>query len=166
MLKGNSKPTVESNLDAMQYRQQGNRPRHNQGQRRDPHPHGGQRRKPTTCTGDRNTRSGEKCGRCGGDRHTRAKCPAKDEICHNCKVKGHFSAVCRNRNLSLVEEENNSTDSAFLDTVSDDDKGVWNTDLFINGKTVTFKIDTGAEVTAISKETWETLGEPDLQSPK
>ena len=33
MLKGNSKPTVESNLDAMQQRQQGNRPRHNQGQR-------------------------------------------------------------------------------------------------------------------------------------
>ena len=41
----------------------------------------------------------------------------------------------------------------------------WNTDLFINGKTVTFKIDTSAEVTAISKETWETLGEPDLRSP-
>ena len=41
---------------------------------------------------------------------------------------------------------------------------MWNTDLFINGKTVTFKIDTGAEVTAISKETWEKLGEPDLQS--
>ena len=67
--------------------------------------------------------------------------------------------------MSLVEEEDNSTDSVFLDTVSDDDKGVWNTDLFINGKMVTFKIDTGAEVTAISKETWETLGEPDLQSP-
>ena len=66
--------------------------------------------------------------------------------------------------MSLVEEDN-STDSAFLDTVSDDDKGVWNTDLFINGKRVTFKIDTDAEVTAILKETWETLGEPDLQSP-
>ena len=85
------------------------------------------------------------------DIHKLCKCPAKDEICHNCKVKGHFSAVCRNRNLSLVEEDN-STDSAFLDTVSDDDKGVWNTDLFINGKRVTFKIDTCAEVTVISKE--------------
>ena len=80
-------------------------------------------------------------------------------------MKGHFSAVCRNRNLSVVEEDYNSTDSAFLDTLSDDDKGVWNTDLVMNGKKVTFKIDTGAEVTAISKETWKTLGEPDLQSP-
>ena len=98
-------------------------------------------------------RSGDKCGWCGGDRHSRAKCPAKDEICHNCKVKDHFSAVCRNRNLSVVEEEYNSTDSAFLDTLSDDDKGVWNADLVMNGNKVTFKIDTGAEVTAISKET-------------
>ena len=54
--------------------------------------------------------------------------------------------------LSVVEEDN-STHSAFLDTISDDDKGVWNTDLFMNGKKVTFKIDTGAKVTAISKET-------------
>ena len=38
MLKGNSKPTAEYNLDAMQHRQQSNRSRHNQGQRRDPHP--------------------------------------------------------------------------------------------------------------------------------
>ena len=43
MLKGNSKPTTECNLDAMQHRQQGNCSRHNQGQRRDPYPHGGQR---------------------------------------------------------------------------------------------------------------------------
>ena len=165
MLKGNSKPTAEYNLDAMQHRQQSNRSRHNQGQRRDPHPPGDQRRKTTTRTGERHMRSGDKCGQCGGNRHSRAKCPAKDEICHNCKVKGHFSAVCRNRNLSVVEEEYNSTDSAFLDTLSDDEKGVWNTDLVMNGKKVTFKIDTGAEVTAISKETWKTLREPDLQSP-
>ena len=32
-------------------------------------------------------------------------------------------------------------------------------------KKVTFKIDTGAEVTAISKATWQSLGKPELQSP-
>ena len=32
------------------------------------------------------------------------------------------------------------------------------------GKKVTFKIDTGAEVTAISKVTWQSLDMPDLQS--
>ena len=91
------------------------------------------------------------------------KFPAKDEIFHSCKVKGHFSAVCRNRSLSVVEEDN-SMDSAFLDTISDDDKGEWNTDLFMHSKKLTFKIDTGAEVTAISHKTWKTLGKPDLQS--
>ena len=67
------------------------------------------------------------------------------------KSKRSLQCSCRNRNLSVVEEEDNSINSAFLDTISDDDKGVWNTDLFMNGKKVTFKIDTGAEVTAISK---------------
>ena len=70
MLKGNSKPTAHYNLDAMQHRQQGNRSHHNQGQRQDPHPHVGQRRITTTHTGERNMRSGDKCGRCGGDRHS------------------------------------------------------------------------------------------------
>ena len=32
-------------------------------------------------------------------------------------------------------------------------------------KRVTFKINTGAEVTAISKATWQSLGMPDLQLP-
>ena len=38
MLKGNSKPTAEYNLDAMQHRQQANRLHHKQEQRRDPTP--------------------------------------------------------------------------------------------------------------------------------
>ena len=162
VLKGNDKSTADCNLDAMQHRQQGNR--HNRGQRREPHPHAGQRRPTNTRNGDKNTRSGEKCGRCGGYQHPRVKCPAKDELCHHCKVKGHFSAVCRNKNLSAVREDN-PTDSAFLDTISNDDNRVWNSELLVDGEKAIFKIDTGAEVTAISKATWQSLGEPDLQSP-
>ena len=44
-------------------------------------------------------------------------------------------------------------DSAFLDTSSKDDKSVWISKVSINGKEIPFKLDTGAEVTAISKET-------------
>ena len=50
LLKGNSKPTAEYNLDAIHHRQQDNRSCHNQGQRRNTHPHRGQRRKLTTCS--------------------------------------------------------------------------------------------------------------------
>ena len=37
--------------------------------------------------------------------------------------------------------------------------------LTILGKQVTFKVDTGAGVTAISKATWEVLDKPTLQPP-
>ena len=71
ILKGNDKSTADCSLDAMQHRQQGNR--HNRGQRRDrtrePHPHAGQRRATNTRNGNKNTRNGEKCGRCGGNQH-------------------------------------------------------------------------------------------------
>ena len=36
------------------------------------------------------------CYFCGGTkRHKRAKCPAKDEICGNCGIKGHIATVCK-----------------------------------------------------------------------
>ena len=167
VLKGNDKSTTDCSIDAMQHKQQGNH--YTRGQRRDrtrePHPHSGQRRATNTRNSDKNTRSGDKCGRCGGNQHSQAKCPAKDELCHHCKVKGHFSAVCRNKNLSAVQEEDSPTDLAFLDTISNDDKRVWNSELLVADKKVTFKIDTGAEVTAISKATWQSLGKPELQPP-
>ena len=94
----------------MQHRQQGNCSRHNQGQRQDPH--GGQRRKPIIRTGDKNMHSEEKCGWYGGDRHSRAKCPAKDEICHNYKAKGHFMQFAEIEICQLFEEDN-SMDLAF-----------------------------------------------------
>ena len=154
VLKGNDRTIGDCNLDAMQHRQQ--HTHRNRGQQRDhmrdSHSHADQRRVLNTRSGT-NMRSGEKCGRCGGNRHPRAKCPAKDEQCHHCKVKGHFSKVCRNKHLSAVQEDVNFTDSAFLDTISNDNKRVWNSDLLVNGKKITFKIDTGAEVTAISKVT-------------
>ena len=40
-----------------------------------------QRRQPPT---------GEKCGPCGRERHSRDKCPAKDAQCHSCKRVGHY----------------------------------------------------------------------------
>ena len=103
--------------------------------------------------------TGEKCGRCGRERHSRDKCPAKDAQCHNCRRTGHYSAMCRQKSVSMIEQ-----DSAFLDTVCNDNKSVWTTEVNVNGKQIPFKLDTGAEVTAISIDTWKELGEPALQS--
>ena len=37
------------------------------------------------------------CYFCGGAPHNRLKCPARESVCHNCEIKGHFSRVCRSK---------------------------------------------------------------------
>ena len=122
------------------------------------------REKWTSARPQSNSRAGEKCGRCGRERHPREKCPAKDEQCHNCKRRGHFSSQCRSKAVSSIHDGDPS-DSAFLDTVSSSRRNTWSTRVTINGTQVPFKLDTGAEVTAISKGTWQILGKPALQPP-
>jgi len=48
-------------------------------------------------------------------------------------------------------------DSAFLDAVGDTMDTFWTATVSLNGKDVTFKLDTGAEVTAITEETYQIL---------
>ena len=57
--------------------------------------------------------AGDKYGRCGRERHSREKCPAKDAQCHSCGRKGHYSAMCRQKNVSTVLEDD--PNMAFLD---------------------------------------------------
>lgn len=66
----------------------------------------------------------------------------------------------RQKAVSTVQEDD--AYMAFLDTLSESNKSVWITDLIVNGKNIPFKLDTGAEVTAISKDTWKVLGESSL----
>ena len=68
----------------------------------------------------------------------------------------------RQKNVSTVQEDD--PNMAFLDTLSEDNSSVWIANLIMNGKKIPFKLDTGAEVTAISKDTWKALGEPSLQT--
>lgn len=37
----------------------------------------------------------QKCYFCGYTKHSRDKCPAKDQLCNKCSKKGHFARVCR-----------------------------------------------------------------------
>lgn len=56
-------------------------------------------------------------------------------------------------------DEANTLDLAFLDTVIQGCGSCWTTKIQLCGKETTFKIGTGAEVTAISNHTYETLTE-------
>ena len=110
------------------------------------------------------------CTRCGKEQHARDRCPAKDAVCHNCQKKGHYSSQCRSK-VRKVDESNLET--TFLDaTASSSAEGemAWFSEILVGKQTkrkVTFKLDTGAEVTAVSHSTYKTLQDsPKLRSPQ
>ncbi|KAL5493718.1 hypothetical protein EMCRGX_G014937 [Ephydatia muelleri] len=93
-------------------------------------------------------------------------CPAKDSVCHKCKRKGHFSSQCLSKTVAEVEPDESYVDTAFLDTLSQNSSETWRVKLRLCGQMLEFKIDTGAEVTAISDAAFRTLRGPKLKSPK
>ena len=100
--------------------------------------------------------------RCGKESHPREQCPAKDAECHRCKWKGHYEAVCRLKTVAGAMSAE-AMDVAFLDNVSPGkQETIWLATIQLNGKQIPFKLDTGAEVTAISDATHQRLGKPTL----
>ena len=108
----------------------------------------------------------KKCIRCDRNPHPRDACPAKDVTCRKCQKKGHFAAVCLTKAVHNVEQDNPALDSFYLDTIENSqDTNFWTTNVNVNNVTVSFKVDTGAEVTAISEETLKVLGSPVVAKP-
>ena len=97
--------------------------------------------------------------RCGqSPKHDKRSCPAKDSICHRCHKKGHFKAVCRSqREVREVLVSDDSQDE-FLGVIHSETDSLssteapWTARLELNGRNIEFKIDTGADVTAISEQ--------------
>ena len=89
-------------------------------------------------------------------------------MCHRYLHKGHFGAQCFSK--SVAELSNDSyLDVAFLDTVlsmSFPQESAWLTKVMLCGHDTVFKLDTGAEVTAVSQGTHQRLGKPPLQTPE
>ena len=92
------------------------------------------------------------CPRCGLGTHPREKCPAKDAKCYRCQRNGHLASQCRSKRVARVYEEDKASmvDSAFLGNISLDQKYTWNAKITLCGKRVEFKLDTGAEVSALT----------------
>ena len=44
--------------------------------------------------------SGKKCWNCGNSKHSKAVCPARNVVCHNCSKTGHFVKCCKSKNQS------------------------------------------------------------------
>ena len=107
----------------------------------------------------------KQCTRCGRGSHSRANCPARDAVCHTCHKKGHYSAQCFSKSVpshnsaGAIEEESLEVDVGdnFLDAVTSEEQKAWTTKLLVGTQEFTFKLDTGAGVTAVSEEVYRSL---------
>lgn len=101
------------------------------------------------------------CKQSGKD-HPQGKCPAMGATCFKCNRKGHFGSQCLSKTVAKATPQQD------LDVVMEDSDGflgasvlrgiiVMVTSLPLNGREMPFKLDTGAEVTAISKQAFEHL---------
>ena len=87
-----------------------------------------------------------------------------------CKRFNHFRAVCRSSKvqgeLTSREEREEDTPEFFLGTVRCGTDRPWTISLPICNKDVSMKIDSGADVTVITKKTYETMIKPILKPVK
>ena len=110
--------------------------------------------------------------------HPRQHCPAHDAIYHRCKRLGHFITQCLSKTVAQVTSEMQEltttdltdhtdellySDVVYLNTVGDDTTShknattTWNVQVTINKMVLLFKVDTSAEVTAMSESAWKQL---------
>ena len=68
--------------------------------------------------------------------------------------------------IEVSHNEEGHMDTAFLDTMTSNQESSWRTSITPDGKDVLFKIDTGAEVTAISHRTYLQMSTGELSDPE
>ena len=110
----------------------------------------------------------KQCSRCGRGQHPWEKRPARDAWCHRCKRKEHFMGQCHSKTVAPVYNEDSpdsAMDSAFLGAIGTNQEPTWKMKLQLSGQETEFKLDTGAEVTAISDQTFQGIAGCQLTAP-
>ena len=105
------------------------------------------------------------CTRCGRGPHPiGTRCPASTVTCRRCNRKGHYEAQCYSKTVASTNEM--TVDTAFLGAVSNElNSSFWHVSALVGDKQVFFKLDTGAQVTAVNEETYRTLQLGPLKKP-
>ncbi|XP_048756258.2 uncharacterized protein LOC125667020 [Ostrea edulis] len=105
--------------------------------------------------------SQSRCSKCNL-RHNKDKCFAKGKQCRRCHGYNHFAVCCTRQAVDDVHHSPAAGDPLFLGAVTGckDDDEPWNVNLKLCDKVVTFKIDTGADTSAISEGTFRQLNHP------
>ena len=107
-------------------------------------------------------RHGKDCSNCGY-KHEDRRCPAIGKNCNKCQRIGHFSKMCRSTGIREVVTENerddDNDDEYYLDSITYNKANTspWIVSMTINNSEIDFKLDTGADVTVITEDTWERL---------
>ena len=102
--------------------------------------------------GQTDNEEGQKsCSRCGrAPPHSLNNCAAREAECRKCHKKGHYAALCRTKSSRVDELQEEEVETVFLGQVSAGGQSkTWQKTLMLNGQQTTFKLDTGADVTAI-----------------
>ena len=96
------------------------------------------------------------CRRCGKRRHPpSSRCPASSGVCHKCNRKGYYQTQCFSKTVTATTEEQDNL--PFLGMVSDGSVSSWTITIRVGEYLIPFKINTGAQVTAISERTYNKL---------
>lgn len=66
----------------------------------------------------------------------------------------------------MTDSADDHLDTAYLDNLTMKEQNSWNMKIKFEGKEIPFKVDTGAEVTAISTKLFQDLKEKKLTPPK
>ena len=102
------------------------------------------------------------CTCCGKEPHPHEKCPAKNVSCHRCNKKGHYSFQCFTKRVSEVSSENVRTGYSLFGHR----RRRTDTTIKLNEQQTRFKLDTGADITAISEQSYLSLQKPQLSAPE
>ena len=108
------------------------------------------------------------CTRCGQSAHGRMQCPAKDQSCLRCHKSGHFKKMCRTKHVvrEVNTEQKDFLGAIHVDTADIDHKEKpWTAAIELNERMLTFKIDTGADVTVISQSDYNEEKDGPLSPP-
>jgi transposase InsO family protein len=121
------------------------------------------------------TSDSKKCSRCGKGPHPRSTCPAKDVTCHRCQKKGHYSSQCFSKRVAEVAiqqegdryQQEEDLDTVYLNIIGSGNptSKSWNTPIKVNKCIISFKLDTGAEVTAMTEQAFNQLKGVTLRKP-